>query len=647
MHESPWAIKFLILEAKANPDPEDTFQRTPFFWSIRNVHFPPANRIPVSVFRDRINFRRADYMGHAIIHYAMLRAHSDSTDDVKDLVKRLVDAGADVNALNRRLRTPLFFLIHRPDLIPLAEAMITMFGADVNLCDADGYTVVHIAALMGRLDYVALFVPHMIYNIATCNGETVRSCVEAYNLSSSIAPELTKILQTLDRKVKIVAPRRYQEPFTVWEYVTLLDHHRDLLSLYLVETFYRYRGGIGNYFIVMKCHFYNSFSGRTLFTDLFPHISYSVAIKQQARNFAEELRNWNGKPDSLARLINHHSVGLIHFGNESTCEDEPCRIARSVYQIVKELMETIRRNNRRYWLLEVVPMGSAVDGSKILLPDEFDFLIIFQKLKQGDEMKSSDENGGDVELFRMAVSRAMQEMDAKMLETGTRRPLGFQFVDCELRRVGLNMRLTWHGDNQRCMDKHCGLNISVDLTPVYQWTGWESPSGLRPLRPYNQLPVWFKLGRTIEHYRPVRLSSTNSQTFIAHFSNQIHNPLIVPPCAATMESECLSQPENAHLQLSLRLLKLIVHAHFILQDITAPNSHFLKTALFCYAKENGLPSSQQQVPFYVSSICHQFQSKGWAKEIPNFVADAKINVPFTSFKSDLLSILESRLKVEP
>lgn len=182
-------------------------------------------------------------MGHSIIHYSVLRAHSDAVDDVKYLMKRLLDAGADVNASNRRLRTPLFLLIHRPDLIPLAEAMITMFGADVNLCDADGYTVAHIAALMGRLDYVALFVPYMRYNISTRNGQTVRSCVEAYNLPSSITPELVRILQALDSKRIMVAPRRYQEPYTVWEYVTLLDHHRDLLSLYLVETFYRYRGG--------------------------------------------------------------------------------------------------------------------------------------------------------------------------------------------------------------------------------------------------------------------------------------------------------------------------------------------------------------------------------------------------------------------
>lgn len=228
-----------------------------------------------------------------------------------------------------------------------------------------------------------------------------------------------------------------------------------------------------------------------------------MAIKQKARNFADELANWNGEPDTLTSLINSYSVGTIHFDENSNCEDEPCRITRHVHQMVKDLMETIRKNNSKYWLLEVVPMGSACDGSKILLPDEFDFLVIFQRLKPGDEMMSSDENGGDVELFRMALSRAIQEMDAKLLDKEVESPLGFQFADCELRRVGLNMRLTWLGDNPR-NSNYRGLNISVDLTPVYQWTGWESPSGLRPLRPYRDLPDWFKLGKTIEHFRPVR-----------------------------------------------------------------------------------------------------------------------------------------------
>ena len=148
-------------------------------------------------------------------------------------------------------------------------------------------------------------------------------------------------------------------------------------------------------------------------------------------------------------------------------------------------------------------MGSATDGSKILIPDEFDFLVIFQRIRPEDEMESHVKDLGFIENFQIALQHAMQQMDAEMLCTKRRRPLGFQFVDCELRRVGLNMRLTWFGDDQRYSNDFQGLNISVDLTPVYHLTDWQNRSGFRRLRPYEDLPDWFKQEQIIEHYRPV------------------------------------------------------------------------------------------------------------------------------------------------
>lgn len=182
-------------------------------------------------------------MGQSVMHFVVLRAHSETLDVVSLLMERLIDAGADINAPNFHLRTPLFFLIHSPDLIPLANEMIEKFGADVNLCDADGFTVAHLAAIMGRLDYVAIFLPHLLFNYVTPNGDTVRSCVESYCPPHTITPELKKMLSNLDRKDKVLAKRYEKKTYNVWEYVKFLDQHRDLLSLYVVETFYRYRGG--------------------------------------------------------------------------------------------------------------------------------------------------------------------------------------------------------------------------------------------------------------------------------------------------------------------------------------------------------------------------------------------------------------------
>lgn len=97
-----------------------------------------------------------------------------------------------------------------------------------------------------------------------------------------------------------------------------------------------------------------------------------------------------------------------------------------------------------------------------------------------------------------------------------------------------------------------------------------------------------------------------------------------------MEARCFSNPKNIFLQYTLRLLKLVVQCDHILQDVTAPNSHFLKTAVLCYAHEKGLPTGMEDVASCVTSICDRFRSSIWSKEIRNFVADAKLNNPLAS-----------------
>lgn len=252
LHESPWAMRYLLLNTPALADVQDNFQRTALLWSLRNPHLPAVRRIPVSIFRGRMSFTQSDYMGHSFIHYAVLRAQSDKLDDTLRLIGRLVDAGADVNHQNRRLRTPIFFLVHKPDMRQLAEALIKRFKADVNLIDADGFTVVHIAAILGRLDYVTLFLPYLKSNVRTINGETVRSCLEQYCDPSAVTQDVEHLLAAMERKGECKAVRVYAEPYTVWEYVHQLDRFRDLLSLYIVDTFFRYRGGISIGYITIS-----------------------------------------------------------------------------------------------------------------------------------------------------------------------------------------------------------------------------------------------------------------------------------------------------------------------------------------------------------------------------------------------------------
>ena len=533
LHESPWALRYFLMETEARANGLDHFHRLPLVWSLRNPHFPAVGRIPLSAFQSKMkpeDFRVKDSMGNSMIHLAVLRVQWDKLGETKRLIQRLVRAGADVNQQNQRLRTALFYLVPKPDTIELADYLVTHFHADVNLCDADGFTVVHIAAILGKMDYVALFLPHMKCNVRTANGETVRSCLEQYCDPSSVTEEVAAQLPSMERRGQTTAERVYVEPFTVWRYVHLLDRFRDLFSLYLVDAFNRYRGG-NPLTINDKTIDINSFGflGRSLFIDFFHHINYSVICKRRAKEFLRDVADWKGSSSkTLLDLIDQYSVVIEPSERK---EDEPSQIFWHVSRMVKDLMKQVAQRDAREpeesrhgWELDVLPVGSAADGSKILLPDEYDFLVVFRRFRPGDKPVIGEDYTYQVERFRMHLIRCMQEMDSQLIllvDSGHQQPpppvWGFQFVDCELRRICLNIRLTWWGADATSPLR--GLPISIDLTPVFQFQGWDNQSGFRPLRSLASLPDWFILlsDQILEHFRPVSQSSYYSLHLSHHF----------------------------------------------------------------------------------------------------------------------------------
>ena len=227
-------------------------------------------------------------------------------------------------------------------------------------------------------------------------------------------------------------------------------------------------------------------------------------------------------------LIDQHSVVIEPLERQ---EDEPSQIFRHVSRMVKNLMKRVARRDAREpeesrhgWELDVLPVGSVADGSKILLPDEFDFLVVFRRFRPGDKLVVGQDYTYQVEKFRMHLVRCMQEMDGLLLKLNPGRQqlppvLGFQFIDCELRRIclNINIRLTWWGADATSPLR--GLPISIDLTPVFQFQGWDNQSGFRPLRSLASLPDWFILlsDQILEHFRPVSQSSYYSLHLSHHF----------------------------------------------------------------------------------------------------------------------------------
>jgi hypothetical protein len=268
------------------------------------------------------------------------------------------------------------------------------------------------------------------------------------------------------------------------------------------------------------------FTGRSLFTDFFHHISHSAAIIQRAKDFLTHISKWNGSSQILLDIIDQYSVVIqddaSQSQNMSIEVEESTQIARSVHQIVLKLMEQIRikdaQNTNFGWKLDVLPVGSSVDGSKILLPDEYDFLVVFRRFETQNKLVSIGEDYVDqVEKFRLYLIQCMQEMDQQLAGE----ELGFQFVDSEMRRVCLNIRLTWRGKQLSKNSVFRGLAISVDLTPVFHFIGWENQSGFRPLRPLESLPLWFQRDQTVEHFRPVNYNTKYYRKKYSHSIDKI------------------------------------------------------------------------------------------------------------------------------
>ena len=358
------------------------------------------------------------------------------------------------------------------------------------------------------------------------------------------------------------------------------------------------------------------------------NISHSAEIRRKAREFKNCLLSWDGHPGRMTEIVERFSVGTIHDTNEyCRCAKEECLIAFKVREVIDKLLKNVKDLNRRAnekekkikeeLLLNVIPVGSIVDGSKIFVPDEFDFLIVFEHFREPQDNLRRHDQISVVEKFRLLLVEAMQEMDRTFLQEDDL-PLQFLFVDCELRRVCLNIRMIWRGQ------KYEKLHLSVDLTPVYQFDGWDDQHyGLRPLLPFNTLPEWYQsVCEDTGYFRPV------------------YSYITVPPFTPIAENRAMNLQRNAVARICLRLLKMIVQTNFIIENNHAPNSYCLKLAFFLWSipEENILPERKSQIAAFVAQLARRFNGD-WAEKMPYFVTGGYLTTKFR-IGNDLVEMLE-------
>ena len=186
-------------------------------------------------------------------------------------------------------------------------------------------------------------------------------------------------------------------------------------------------------------------------------------------------------------------------------EEETGDIRGAVIKIVEKIANQIGKIDTRLLISEVVLVGSAKEGTQIILPEEYDFLLILEKLShqgvidinnacpgkdnrvhaiikdnkvkrqfkdllQGDEIRSTQDDvpffwrSGLREIFynaAKAVIRAFVNIEIRKA-TGT---LRLEYPSLTLHGPAFTPRFQWHRRSGKKID------ISVDLCPAIRLTG--------------------------------------------------------------------------------------------------------------------------------------------------------------------------------
>ena len=265
------------------------------------------------------------------------------------------------------------------------------------------------------------------------------------------------------------------------------------------------------------------------------------------------------------RIVDKFCVGEFHFAGR--CDEEKCHIGRSVVQTLTRITEILSRYIDDRYRFRLVPVGSAADGSKLFLPDEFDFLLVVLHRQLFDDLCQSEQKV----MLKLALSEAIKILAS--VEPPVDQRLKFQFTECVKisTKICYKIAFTWQGK------KYPHLNITCDLTPVYR-SPWNEHGGRlsdQDLGRWSQIPDCHK------------------EFFI---TAEVGLPLTIP----TIECRILTS-NGPILQKTYCFLKLLVQSFYV-HSRWLKSTYNVKMALLNYSKDNKLPSKVEAIPDYCVRI---------------------------------------------
>ena len=208
-----------------------------------------------------------------------------------------------------------------------------------------------------------------------------------------------------------------------------------------------------------------------------------------------------GSNETLNKFLHDLYTDKIHF---KLSDIEVIDIREAVVCMVERIAKKIGDIDERLKINEVILVGSAKEGTQIIQPDEYDFLMVLETLSgqgavsikrvcpgkdncvhvtlnnialkalfgdllQENEIRSTQDDrpifrrNGLRQSLHCAISKAVKTVSGKVIDTST----GTLRLEKSIETHGpaFNPKLMWHRRNGKCFE------ISIDLCPVIRLSG--------------------------------------------------------------------------------------------------------------------------------------------------------------------------------
>ncbi|XP_063420695.1 uncharacterized protein LOC134705911 [Mytilus trossulus] len=374
--------------------------------------------------------------------------------NIQDNCRFLVTRGADINQQNNKGESPIFLA----NLESVISSMIDI-GADVNITNSLGQSL--LISVVNKhdvnLDIIRLLlIKGVNVNLVDIHGNNVLHFVAWHGTNPDILPELNK------HGVSIAPDNLGQQPCTV------ACNRRNNIQF---KHVCRCPGELH----IQREHFV-----------LQKEIISVQELKENPKKFDEILKRFHPFRGNIHELLHLTSFGPISFEGESDL----------IKSVVKDLVVDVCKKTTEkhdYFSITLVDSGSVSEKTKINLPNEFDFLCIFEELGKIcfiDEEKSDrdpgyaylklkdlykdhackvlfDENGY-LDTFEIR-HRIYTIIDDLFLSQKIFSHPNISYVRHHFKGANcptFHITILWQG----CMYKH--LKIDIDLVPACQIVGW-------------------------------------------------------------------------------------------------------------------------------------------------------------------------------